>query len=376
MNQAGPRTLTLFDLLGRVWHCGAPAGALCFGGDGAAVAFACADGTVAVAAIEDPEPPETRIRISGDVGQATIRPRARPPAPLAISPSLHDGAPPIAAGDGGGFLAGTRDGEIVVLGADGALRGTRARIDGPVIALDHAAAVAITAVAGSDAVQLCQGVGALSDELADDGEGEIVGIRLSPSGRHLAIARSESLSIVAIDGSGRAPMVFGLLSRPLSLAWREDEAWLACTLAEGGFLMIDCEGGRSGTVTGFPMATRDAAWSGPAAAFVASGAFRVAAWSMATPPLDGDMTGALVSGRAGLVAVESVAAHPARPLVAAGYANGQILLVQIGGRDELLVRPGGSAVTALGWSADGHHLAAIGADGMVSITAFPDRMFK
>jgi WD40 repeat protein len=97
---------------------------------------------------------------------------------------------------------------------------------------------------------------------------------------------------------------------------------------------------------------------------------------MATPPLDGDMTGALVSGRAGLVAVESVAAHPARPLVAAGYANGQILLVQIGGRDELLVRPGGSAVTALGWSADGHHLAAIGADGMVSITAFPDRMFK
>ncbi len=40
MNQAGPRTLTLFDLLGRVWHCGAPAGALCFGGDGTAVAFA------------------------------------------------------------------------------------------------------------------------------------------------------------------------------------------------------------------------------------------------------------------------------------------------------------------------------------------------
>ncbi|HQT72741.1 MAG TPA: hypothetical protein PLX84_02285 [Acidiphilium sp.] len=376
MNQTATKHLTLFDLLGRTWQAAAPAGPPCFSAEGKAIAFGCADGTVIVAPTEDPEPPETRIRVSGDVGQATIRPRSRP-APLpAISDSVHQDIPPIVAGEDGGFLVGAGDGGVLTLGPDGAVRGMRARIDTPVMALDHAREAALTAIAGADAVRLCQGAGALSDPLADDGEGEVVAIRLSPSGRQLAIARAESLSIVALDGSGRAPMVFGLLSCPLSLAWRDDGACLACTLEAGGFLMVDHASGRSGTVTGFPMATRDAAWSVPAASIVASGAYRVAAWSMATPPLDGDMTGALVSGRAGLVGVESVAAHPKRPLAAAGYANGQILLVQIGERDELLVRPEGCAVTALGWSEDGHHLAAAGADGMVSIVTFPERMFK
>lgn len=376
MNQTAAKHLTLFDLLGRAWPCAAPAGPPRFSADGAAVAFGCADGTVTVVPIEDPEPPETRIRVSGDVGQTTIRPRSRPAPSPAVSAALHQDAPPIVAGDESSFLVGAGDGSVLTLGPDGTVRGTRARIGTPVVALDHTRAASLTAIAGGDAVRLCQGAGALSDPLADDGEGEVVAIRLSPTGRHLAIARAESLSIVALDGSGRAPMVFGLLSRPLALAWRDDGAWLACTLEAGGFLMVDHAGGRSGTVTGFPMATRDAAWSIPAASIVASGAYRVAAWSMATPPLDGDMTGALVSGRAGLVAVESIAAHPARPLVAAGYANGQILLVQIGGRDEVLIRPEGGAVTALSWSDDGQHLAAAGADGMVSITTFPERMFK
>ena len=60
-----------------------------------------------------------------------------------------------------------------------------------------------------------------------------------------------------------------------------------------------------------------------------------------------------------------MAAHPARDLIAVGYANGQVGVMRLGRRDELLVRQdGAAAVTALAWSADGEHLALGTADGL------------
>lgn len=376
MNQANLRNLTLFDLLARHWEGLAPVEAIRFGADNGAVAFACADGTVAIATMTDAEPPEARIRVSGDLGQAAIRPREKTPAPVAVSTVLHERAPPLVAAGSGGFIVGTVDGTVLDLAGDATVKGARARIERPVAALDVSWASGVIAVADEVAVRLSQGPGDLSERLADGGDGEVVAVRFSHDGRHLAIARTESLSVATLDGSGDVPLAFGLLGRPISLEWSDDGQWLACTLGTGGFVLVDLATGRTGTVTGFPGPTRDASWSRPAAALVASGAFRVAAWSMNAPPLDGDMSGALVSGRAGLVAVEAVAAHPLKPLAAAGYANGQILLTQIGGREELLIKPSGGAVFALGWSADGHHMAAGTADGTISITTFPAQMFK
>ena len=114
---------------------------------------------------------------------------------------------------------------------------------------------------------------------------------------------------------------------------------------------------RADIVAGFPSPVRTVCWSQPANALFASGAFRIAGWSMTAPPFGGETSGALETGRAGLVLVEAVAAHPEKKLIAAGYANGRITIAQIGARDELLVRPLGSAVTALAWSGDGRHLA-------------------
>jgi WD40 repeat protein len=71
-----------------------------------------------------------------------------------------------------------------------------------------------------------------------------------------------------------------------------------------------------------------------------------------------------------------VAAHPEKKLIAAGYANGRITIAQIGARDELVVRPLGSAVTALAWSGDGRHLAIGAVDGTAAIVTFPAQMFK
>ena len=98
MNQQITRGLSLFDLLSRSWDLSAPVKSVRFATDGSAAAFSCGDGTVAIARTEDREPPEDRIRVSADLGQATIRPRSGPPEPLVVTESLGPEAPPLAAG--------------------------------------------------------------------------------------------------------------------------------------------------------------------------------------------------------------------------------------------------------------------------------------
>ena len=52
--------------------------------------------------------------------------------------------------------------------------------------------------------------------------------------------------------------------------------------------------------------------------------------------------------------VETVACHPRHPIIAAGYADGLLLLVRISDGAEILAkRPPGAPLTALSWSADG-----------------------
>ena len=162
----------------------------------------------------------------------------------------------------------------------------------------------------------------------------------------------------------------------MSIRWSRDGIWLACGLEAGGFALVSLAEGRADIVAGFPSPVRTVCWSQPANALFASGAFRIAGWSMTAPPVGGETSGVLETGRAGLVLVEAVAAHPEKKLIAAGYANGRITIAQIGGRDELLVRPLGSAVTALAWSGDGRHLAMGSVDGTAAIVTFPAQMFK
>lgn len=377
MNQQNVTSLTLFDLLARSWQCAAAIERLRFSSDGSGVAFACADGTVSLAQTDDPEPPQARIRISGDLGQTTIRPREKQAHPLMVSAPVHESAPPLAALQGSDFLVGASSGAVLHLGADGAVTDTGMTIGSPIIAIDHALEGDLTAMTNGAEVFLSRGTGDSLSVAPGSGDTEVVDVAFSPSGRHLAVAGDGGVSVWSLEDAEPVWLCeFEIPGRPVTLSWSDDGQWLACALQRGGFLLAELAGCSSGIVSEFPTLTRSVSWSVPAGALVASGAFRIAAWSTETPPLGSSTNGALVSGRAGLVVVESVAAHPQRPLAAAGYANGQIVVAQIGGRDELLVKPSGGAVTALDWSPDGRHLAAGAADGAASIITFPPQIFK
>ena len=372
MNQQSMQNLTLFDLLARSWQRPAAVTGLRFSTDGSAVAFACADGTVAIAAVADREPPESRIRVSGDLGRTTIRPREKPPVPLIATAPLGDAGVPLAAQPRSGFLVGSAGGEVLPLGCDGEIGEPLFKTDGPVAALDRATQAGIIAAGGEHGCVLWRGAG---DTRRLELDTPLAVLALSPDGRRLALGLGDGVSIRPTQGSG-ASWKIPLPAPPISIGWSGDGAWLACGFETGGFALANMADGRTGIVPGFPTPVRTLCWSEPANALFASGAFRIAGWSMTAPPLGGETAGAPETGRAGMVPVEAVAAHPQKKLVAAGHANGRITVAQIGTREEIVVRPLGGAVAALAWSGDGRHLAVGTADGTAAIVTFPEQMFK
>ncbi len=101
------------------------------------------------------------------------------------------------------------------------------------------------------------------------------------------------------------------------------------------------------------------------------------AWDIASLSDDSERPASLATGRARPVLVKAVDIHPEGQLIAAGYADGMVVVAKIGESDELLVKPPGrGAIHALRWSADGQHLAFGTDNGEAAIVTFPSHIFK
>ena len=180
---------------------------------------------------------------------------------------------------------------------------------------------------------------------------------LSPDGGTVAFGSAQGIEFAQAAAPGeivrRCPTP-GPVDR---IVWRDDGDYIAAACGAAGLALVDLRDGRIGRVDGFPAPLRSIAFSGPSNALVASGAYQIAAWDLERPPFDGDRSGALETGRTGMVAVVEVAAHPKRRLVAAAYANGKVVIAEPGRRDEMILKASGATPAALAWSADGRMLA-------------------
>lgn len=372
MNQPTMRNPTLFDLLARTWRLAEPVTDARFSTDGGAVAFAGAGGALSIAGTLDGEPPEKRIRISGDLAQTTIRPRETPVPPIISVPGLGAVSVPICA-RAGGFLAGDGAGRVLPLQPDGTQGEAVMWLKRPAVAIDHAGGV--TAATDGAAVRILR-PDLPCFLLARDDDAPVTTLALSADGDHLALTSERQIEVWVIGDEIMRLDVLPCAGRATSISWHPSAPWLACGLEEGGFTLVDLGAGRTHTIAGFPMPVRSIAWSRATGSVAASGAYRIAAWTLEGASGGAPGQGALETGRAGMVPVEAVAAHPAKTLIAAGYANGQVVVAQIGRRDELVVRAGGGPITALEWSPDGNHLAVGDGEGVAAIVTFPGRMFK
>ncbi|GMG83123.1 hypothetical protein LNKW23_23360 [Paralimibaculum aggregatum] len=319
----------------------------------------------------DPEPAAKRMRIDIETARTTIRPRARPPAPPAPADGIAGAVTAIAPFGAREIAAGTADGQLYRVTPRGQAVRLAPALPGEVVALDGRAGL-LAAAAEATALVLA----GEAEPLRLAHEHALGAAALSPCGGWLACGHMAGITLHRLDGSAERREI-GFPGGPTALAWSPDGTWLAAPLGAGGVQLTRPEDGRTAHIARFPAPVRDTVWSGAAGALVTSGAFRVSAWTMDPPPLDGDMSGALATGRPGLVPVAAVTAHPGRDLVAAGYDSGLTVIAQLGQRDELMLRPDtGGAVTVLAWSPDGDRLALGDSAGQAAIAEFPPQMFK
>jgi hypothetical protein len=360
--------LQLFDLIARDWTLTSVAEQITFNANDTAVAFACADGSVHLAATADKSPPGARIRRAIDTGRLTIAPRDGRFMPLRPADFTKGRSTPVVPHGATEFAFGKDNGRINALTAGGVATHLPARAAGPVSAMACSADGA--ALAYSCGVDVFVTPAKADAPRSLGGVGTVAALAFSPDGRTLAAAHDAGLSLWTLDAADRSARHLPVAGKPSGLEWRRDSAWLVACLAEEGLCVVNAATGAVTAHRNFPSAVRHAAFGLPTDTVVAAGAFRLAAWSLAD-------SSDIVTGRAGLVLIDAVATCPNRNLVAAGYANGLVSLAEIGRPSEILLREDtGAAITAMAWSGNGAYLALAGADGSAALVEFPDAMFK
>ncbi|MBS7537551.1 WD40 repeat domain-containing protein [Ancylobacter lacus] len=362
----------LFALLARQWGLEVEVHAGAFARDGASLAFALADGTLALVSMDDPEAAGTRWRMSIENGRSTISPRARPvAAPTRLS--VGEGPLRLAAFGPSGFLVGDANGRLVRVAADGAPRVVVERGSTGVDAIAPSAAGDGTAwVAAGGSVARHDPDGDTARVMARY-EGIARVVAPSPDSGRVALGFEASLSIVDVhDTAGER---FEIEVGPVeALSWSPDGRRLAAGLLDGGIALIGTADRRVLRLPDYPAPVRTLDWSADSRHLVTGGAFRAIVWTMGE---GGARPRTLETGRSGFVAVEAARLNPQLPLVAAGYENGMIVVMALGHRDELVVRaPAPGGLRDLGWSSDGEHLAFHTAKGWAGVIDLPAHMFK
>ncbi|WP_054007553.1 WD40 repeat domain-containing protein [Cypionkella psychrotolerans] len=360
--------LQLFDLIARDWQLASPVEQISFNADISAVAFACADGSVHLAATADKASPTLRTRRAIDTGRLTIAAREKPFLPLKVAEFTEGRSSEVVAFGAQGFAFAKTSGRINALSAGGiayhippraqaAIGVLAASVDGKTLAYASGTELYVASAETTDPQMI-----ALPDMIS--------AVAFSPDGLTLAVAQGNAVWRLPLKDLNSPPIETVLAEPATDLQWHPDGTWMVCRAAADGFYLIDTARNHALHRSNFPAAVRSTGFGQNTKTVVASGAFRVAAWALE----DGRD---VVTGKAGLVVVNAVATCPNRNLVAVGYANGLLSLAEIGQPSEILLREDtGAGISAMVWSQDGRFLALAGTDGSAALVEFPDAMFK
>ncbi|MEM8949760.1 MAG: WD40 repeat domain-containing protein [Pseudomonadota bacterium] len=376
MDRMEAEDFSLFGLLGRSWEQDAPVVDIAFDSSSGAVAFALADGSVAIAKTKDAEPAAKRIRISAEDGRQSILPRIKPLPPITRI-ALQERTPVALTAYGKhGFVIGDASGALTSLTIGGERTPFSKPQGAPIIALDHAPTTGDLACATDDnRVMLIRGPRTEPEAL--DTDEPIANLAFSADGSQLAVACKTHVTVWKI---AEKPEKLGELSpceRPSCLAWSSDQTKLALGQVEGGVTVWQLDSKEQIILPDYPAAVHTLAWTTDSETLITSGAFRIIAWPLDQLIANGTHPASLNTGKPGLAAVEAIANHPTHPLVAAGYENGMLIITQIGKSDELVIKPEGQgAVGSIRWSGDAGYIAVGSSHGLASIIELPQQLFK
>lgn len=265
--------------------------------------------------------------------------------------ALHSGGILCAAGDGKRLVTGGDDGKVVALDASGETKvlvtdPKRRWIDS--IAL-HADGTLAWSAGRTATVETPKG--AKSIEVAST----VGGLAFLPKGFRLAIAHYNGVTLWFPNMTG-TPELHEWKGSHLAVTASPDARFLVTSMHESalhGWRLVD---GKDMRMTGYPARVRSMDWSAGGKWLATSGADAVIMWPFQTKdgPMGKEpkMLGQMKS------LVTAVACHPREGILAAGYADGTVLMVRLDDGAEITVRrANGSAVSALAWDARGAVLA-------------------
>ena len=276
----------------------------------------------------------------------------------------HAGAILASAGDGERILTGGDDGKAILTNAAGetSIAGTDEKkrwVDQVALGPDGALAWS----AGKTA-HVRTGKG---EERTFEAPSTVAGLAFAPKGFRVGVAHYNGVSLWFPNVQG-APETLSWKGSHLAVGFSPDGKFAISAMQEPqlhGWRLADKKDMR---MSGYTARVRSFGWTADGRFLATSGFEQVILWPY--DGKDGPMGKQPRILAPGSARVAVVAPHPTQPVVAAGYADGLILLVRIDDGAEILARrPEGSPVTALGWNATGRRLGFGTDDGKAGIVA-------
>jgi WD40 repeat protein len=194
----------------------------------------------------------------------------------------------------------------------------------------------------------------------------VTGLAFNPRGKRLAASHYGGVTLWWTSTLGQNPHRLEWRGSHIGVSWSPDGATVMTAMQEPALHGWRVADAKHLQMTGYAMKIRSMDWSLKPLTLATAGSDCVIAWKFSgggpwgKPPLEiGRNIGGLVT---------TVAAHPKRPIVAAGCDDGRVGLCELAGDRAVLLHYGdGSRVASLAWSRDGARLAAGTESGVVSL---------
>lgn len=285
--------------------------------------------------------------------------------------AMHDGAvlaitPDI---DPGGILTGGDDGRLRRLDpADGTVTDIASWgmkwVEHVATFADRKAPVR-AAVVGRN-VMLLDGKGETTRTLAHPST--VSGIAFDAKGRRIAASHYNGASLWFVRSDNAKPQVLEWKGSHIGVALHPELAAIATAMQENALHGWKLPDGQHMRMSGYPAKPESIGFTRSGRWLASAGAEAIILWPFFG---GGPMGKAPLELAAGETIIKRVACHPQHDVVAAGYADGSVVVADIGRERVLPIAAAGrGAVSALGWSADGAFLGFGTETGFVAIVDF------
>ncbi len=315
-----------------------------FGAEGTTAAFALGDGTLRLADPDDLKAPWHSIAVHDGAARA-------------ILPDCADGF--LTGGDDGRFCRVAPDGAVTQIAALGAMKW-----------VEHLAAhpAGVRAAAVGKTVHVFDGHGRTLKTLAHPSS--VTGIALDAKGKRIVTSHYNGASLWYVAAKVDSPRFLEWKGSHTGVAIHPEGTHVVTAMQEASLHGWRLEDGQHMRMSGYPGKTKSMGFSKSGRWLATAGAESIVLW----PFFGGGPMGKAPVELAGgdNVLCTRIACHPVHEVVAAGFSDGLVLMAEIGtGKVVPVAAPGRGAISALGWSVSGAHLAfgsETGFCGIVNLT--------